>query len=47
MEAYLGALRRVALFHGMEDRELLSMLDCLGARLRQLSLIHISEPTRP
>ena len=29
MEAYLGALRRVALFHGMEDRELL------------LSLIHI------
>ena len=30
MEAYLGALRRVALFHGMEDRELLSMLDCLG-----------------
>lgn len=37
MEAYLGALRRVALFHGMEDRELLSMLDCLGARLRQYS----------
>ena len=32
MEAYLGALRRVALFHGMGDRELLSMLDCLGAR---------------
>ena len=30
MEAYLGALRRVALFHGMGDRELLSMLDCLG-----------------
>ena len=30
MEAYLGALRRVALFHGMEDRELLSMLDCWG-----------------
>ena len=29
MEAYLGALRRVALFHGMEDRELLSMLDVL------------------
>ena len=28
MEAYLGALRRVALFHGMGDRELLSML-CL------------------
>ena len=27
MEAYLGALRRVALFHGMGDRELLSMLD--------------------
>ncbi|UQT46986.1 hypothetical protein M5E87_17680 [Flavonifractor plautii] len=37
MEAYLGALRRVALFHGMEDRALLSMLDCLGARLRQYS----------
>ena len=37
MEAYLGALRRVALFHGMGDRELLSMLDCLGARLRQYS----------
>ena len=29
MEAYLGALRRVALFHGMGDRELLSMLDVL------------------
>ena len=29
MEAYLGAMRRVALFHGMGDRELLSMLDVL------------------
>ena len=48
MEAYLGALRRVALFHGMEDRELLSMLDCLGARLRQYSkgdvIFHAGDP---
>ena len=48
MEAYLGALRRVALFHGMGDRELLSMLDCLGARLRQYSkgdvIFHAGDP---
>lgn len=48
MEAYLGALRRVALFHGMEDRALLSMLDCLGARLRQYSkgdvIFHAGDP---
>ena len=41
MEAYLGALRRVALFHGMEDRALLSMLDCLGARLRNFTVFNI------
>lgn len=43
-----GALRRVALFHGMGDRELLSMLDCLGARLRQNSkgdvIFHAGDP---
>ena len=48
MEAYLGALRRVALFHGLGDRELLSMLDCLGARLRQYSkgdvIFHAGDP---
>ena len=48
MEAYLGALRRVALFHGMGDMELLSMLDCLGARLRQYSkgdvIFHAGDP---
>ena len=35
MKAYLGALRRAALFRGMTDEEILSMLDCLGARLRR------------
>ena len=35
MEAYLGALRRVALLRGMEDGEILSVLDCLGAQPRQ------------
>lgn len=49
MKAYLGALRGIALFHGMEDKELLSVLDCLGARLRQYSkgdvILHTGDPT--
>ena len=35
MEAYLGALRRAALFRGMEDGELLELVRCLDGQLRR------------
>ena len=35
MQAYLGALRRAALFRGMEDEQILTAVDCLGGQLRR------------
>ena len=35
MQAFLGALRRAALFRGMEDEQILTAVDCLGGQLRR------------
>ena len=35
MQEYLGALQRAALFQGMEEEELLALLDCMGGALRR------------
>ena len=35
MQAYLGALRRAALFRGREDEQILTAVDCLGGQLRR------------
>ena len=35
MQSYLGALRRAALFRGMEDEQILTAVDCLGGQLRR------------
>lgn len=35
MREYVGALRRAALFRGMDEEELFSLLDCMGGALRR------------
>ena len=58
MKNYMELLRRAKIFRGMEEKNILSMLDCLAAVKKRftrgefLSLIHIyfphvSEPVAP
>ena len=35
MREYGGALRRTALFRGMEEEELFALLDCMGGGVRR------------